>query len=147
MGVICILLLVNLELTGDKLNGGDEGSEQNGSKNRTLRNACFELGCGGDILTKFHVLDLTAGTPDRMQALVSRSFGMVCLVKRPTLLYTTDRGSPKRQPQHHMRACGAQRLTPNVRPMATLVASLSSRSPQELTEMSFIYNLFINLTF
>ena len=42
LGVICILLLVNLELTGDKLNGGDERSEQNGSKNRTLRNTCFE---------------------------------------------------------------------------------------------------------
>ena len=34
--------LLNIELTGDELNGGDEGSEQNGSKNRTLRNACFE---------------------------------------------------------------------------------------------------------
>ena len=33
MGVICILLLVNIDLTGDELNGGDEGSEHNGSKN------------------------------------------------------------------------------------------------------------------
>ena len=57
MGVIRILLLINIELAGDKLNGGDEGSEKDGSKDRTLRNTCFELGCGGDILTKFHIMD------------------------------------------------------------------------------------------
>ena len=44
MGVICILLLVNLELTGDKLNGGDEGSEQNGSKNMFVPVAFETLG-------------------------------------------------------------------------------------------------------
>ena len=49
MGIIRILFLINIELAGDKLNGGDEGSEKDGSKNRTLRNTCFELGCGGDM--------------------------------------------------------------------------------------------------
>ena len=56
MGIIRILLSINIELAGDKLNGGDEGNEKDGSKNRTLRNTCFELGCGGDILTKLQGL-------------------------------------------------------------------------------------------
>ena len=80
---------------------------------------------------------LTAGTPDRMQALVSRAFRILCLVEQPALLLH-DR--PCVNPQNiapHGQMCGVQRFETNLRPVTTLMVSLSCRNPQEPTGVAF----------
>ena len=57
LDVIRILLLINIEMGGNKLNWGDEGSEKDQAKYGTLWDTGDEYDGWRDVLADFHILE------------------------------------------------------------------------------------------
>ena len=82
---------------------------------------------------------LDEGTPDRTPARYSISFNVLCLIVLPALLLQYKPWIPRASTKlPHGHRWGAQRFIPSLRPMATLIASSSSLSPQDETGIALI---------
>ena len=82
---------------------------------------------------------LDEGTPDQTQAWHNMSFNVLCLTVRPALLLQHKPCMPRASTKlPHGHRWGAQRFIPSLRPIATLIASSSSLSPQDEIGMAWI---------